>query len=112
VAITWNASREALDASIPVMLLQPLLENAYKHGVERSSEPVKIRVEARRDADRLHVVIHNTGALREAEGSGIGVRNSRERLALVYGERASLTVAALEDGVAASITLPYEPFKA
>jgi len=109
VAITWSASEEALNASIPAMLLQPLLENAYKHGVERSSEPVSIRVEARREADDLRILIHNTGAMQDAKESGIGLRNSRERLALVYGDRARLSVAPLDDGVAASITMPYQP---
>src|SRR5690349_8333687 len=111
-AISWHASDEALDASIPAMLLQPLLENAYKHGVERSSEPVTIRVDATRERDELRVLIHNTGELRHDQGSGIGLRNCRERLALVYGDRARLTVAPLDAGVAASVTLPYEPFHA
>ena len=112
VTISWNAADETLDASIPAMLLQPLLENAYKHGVERSSQPVSIRVDAKREGDELRIVIHNTGALRDEQGSGIGLRNGRERLALVYGERARLEVTPLEDGVAASVTLPYEPFRA
>ena len=48
----------------------------------------------------------------EAAGSLLRLRNGRERLALVYGDRARLTVAPLADGVAASVTLPYEPFRA
>jgi histidine kinase len=112
VTLTWNATEEALNASIPAMLLQPLLENAYKHGVEKSSQPVAIRVEARRQGDELRVLIHNTGAWNGAPSAGIGLRNSRERLALVYGERASLAVAPVADGVAATVTLPYEPFRA
>jgi sensor histidine kinase YesM len=111
VTLAWNTSDEALDASIPAMLLQPLLENAFKHGVERSSQPVSIRVEASREADELRIMVHNTGAWRDAEGSGIGLRNCRERLALVYGDRARFTVAPLDDGVAASITMPYERFR-
>jgi hypothetical protein len=111
VTISWSTSDEALHASIPAMLLQPLLENAFKHGVERSSQPVSIRIEASREADELRILVHNTGAWRDAEGSGIGLRNCRERLALVYGDRARLAVAPLGDGVAASITMPYEPFR-
>jgi len=112
VTLRWNATDEALNASIPAMLLQPLLENAYKHGVERSSQPVSIRVDARREGDDLRIVIHNTGSWHDAPGSGIGLRNCRERLALVYGERANLAVAPDADGVAATVTLPYEPFRA
>jgi hypothetical protein len=112
VTISWRATEEALDASIPAMLLQPLLENAFKHGVERSSAPVAIRVEAKREGDELRIVIHNTGELRDGQDLGIGLRNGRERLALVYGERARLTVAPLDDGVAASVALPYEQVRA
>jgi len=112
VALTWNASEEALEGAVPAMLLQPLLENAYKHGVERSGQPVSIRIEAQRQGDELRIVIHNTGTWREAPESGIGLRNCRERLALVHGERASLTVGPVTDGIAATVTLPYEPFRA
>ena len=45
------------------MLLQPLLENAFKHGVERSREPVAIRIDAKRRDDELHVTIRNTGSM-------------------------------------------------
>jgi len=112
VTLTWSASDEALNASIPAMLLQPLLENAYKHGVERSSQPVSIRIDAQRQGDELRIEIHNTGTLQATTGSGIGLRNCRERLALVYGDRASLTVAPTDGGVTASVTLPYEVFRA
>jgi len=112
VTLTWSASDEALNASIPAMLLQPLLENAYKHGVERSSQPVSIRIDAQRQGDGLRIEIHNTGTLQDTPGSGIGLRNCRERLALVYGDRASLTVAPTDGGVTASVTLPYEVFRA
>jgi two-component sensor histidine kinase len=105
--LAWNASEEALDAAVPAMLLQPLLENAYKHGVERNSDPVAIRIDARRDGDELEIRIHNTGRWNGTESGGIGLRNCRERLALVYGGKASLTLAPQDDGVAATVTLPW-----
>jgi hypothetical protein len=104
--LCWSASEEALDASLPAMLLQPLLENAYKHGVERSSDPAVIRLEARRDGEMLEVRIHNTGTWNTNENIGIGVRNCRERLALVYGGRASLELSPTADGVTATVRLP------
>jgi two-component sensor histidine kinase len=107
VTLSWDASEEALEAAVPAMLLQPLLENAYKHGVERSSQTVAIRVQARRAGDTLRILIHNTGSLSATQAGGIGLRNCHERLALVYGERAQLTLAPDADGVAATVTLPY-----
>ena len=108
VTLTWNIADDALDAVMPAMLLQPVLENAFKHGVERSREPVMIRIDAKRRDDVLHVTIRNSGAmLPAAPQMGIGLRNCRERLELVYGQRASLELAQDDDGVAASLTIPY-----
>jgi Histidine kinase len=112
VTLTWEASDEALDAEVPAMLLQPLLENAYKHGVERSRQPVTIRVAAQRSGDDLRILVHNTGTLNDLESAGLGMRNCRERLALVHGARASLTLTPLADGVAAVVTLPYQRYHA
>jgi len=106
--LSWNASEEALDATIPTLLLQPLLENAYKHGVERNREPTAIRLEAARRDTGLHIQIHNTGAWNDTGSPGIGVRNCRERLALLYGEGAGLTLTPQPGGVTAAVWLPYE----
>ncbi len=82
VTLTWNVADDALDAAIPAMLLQPLLENAFKHGVERSSEPVAIRIEARRKGDDLRVDDpQHRHARWPRTAPGIGLRNCRERLA-------------------------------
>jgi sensor histidine kinase YesM len=89
------------------MLLQPVLENAFKHGVERSRVPVTIRIDANRHDDVLQVKIRNSGAtLAATPGMGIGLRNCRERLDLIYGQRASLELAQDGDGVAARLTIP------
>ena len=91
VTLTWNIADDALDAEIPALLLQPLLENAFKHGVERSREPVTIRVAAEKPGAELHVTIHNSdSSLPATPSNGIGLRNCRERLELIYGARASL----------------------
>jgi sensor histidine kinase YesM len=108
VTLTWNIADDALDAAVPAMLLQPLLENAFKHGVERSRVPVTIRIDAERRADVLHVTIRNSGAMLAATPEmGIGLRNCRERLEVIYGQRANLELAQDGDGVAARLTIPY-----
>jgi hypothetical protein len=98
--VNWNVAEEALDVPVPSMLLQPLLENAYKHGVERNIDPVHIDIAATIHANSLHVKIHNTGSTltaEPAETTGVGLRNCRERLRLLYGEQAELRVE--DDGV-------------
>jgi two-component sensor histidine kinase len=108
VALAWDIADDALDAAAPAMLLQPLLENAFKHGVERSREPVTIRIEAKRRDDLLQVSIRNSGAMVPAiPGMGIGLRNCRERLELIYGQRATLELAQDGDGVAVRLAIPF-----
>ncbi len=113
VALSWNMDNAALGGAIPAMLLQPLLENAFKHGVERSREAVRIEIEARRDGERLHIAIRNTGSELAAErNEGVGLRNCRERLSVLYGDAAKLEMTQLADAVEASVTLPWQEHRA
>ena len=108
VTLQNEIADDTLDAEVPAMLLQPLLENAFKHGVECSGTAVSIGIAARRDDAALHVVIRNTGRIQaESRGAGIGLRNCRERLELLYGDRASLALVQEDDAVCARLTLPY-----
>jgi len=110
VTIGWNIASDANEAQVPAMLLQPLLENAFKHGVERSRDPVSIRITAETRGEELHVTITNSGSsLPEAPSDGIGMRNCRERLEVMYGARARLDLVHEGDGVAAKLTLPVKP---
>ena len=111
--VKWEIAPDALDVRMPSMLLQPLLENAYKHGVERNTAPVHICVSASRTGDSLRMEVHNTGsnlAAPSLQEGGVGLNNCRERLRLLYGDAATLTV--VDDpagGVRASVTLPCPP---
>ncbi len=107
VALDWDIADDTLAASVPTMLLQPLLENAYKHGVERASDAVRIRLTTRHEADALHITIHNSGTLGTRTAPGIGLANCRERLALVYGARATLELSGDAAGVTAAVRLPF-----
>ena len=107
VALTWSVADDALEALVPTLLLQPLLENAFKHGVERSRDPVKIQSTAEKLRDELQVTISNSeSTLSTAPSSGIGLRNCRERLQrhLRRARQSRLTVQG--SGVTARLTLP------
>jgi two-component system, LytTR family, sensor kinase len=112
VCLQWQIDPQALDAPIPAMLLQPLLENAFKHGVERSVGPVSIDVDAQLRDGLLVVSIRNTGSKLPgdfADGNysgGVGLRNCRERLAVIYGDSARLAVTGDDEAVIATVTLP------
>jgi hypothetical protein len=107
VALEWSIAPDACNASVPVLLLQPLLENAFKHGVEKSRERVHIEVRAERRGDELHLLLRNSGALQPG-GVGVGLRNCRERLLVMYGEAASLTLTQDANVVAARAVLPFQ----
>ena len=98
---------DTLGATIPALLLQPLLENAFKHGVEPSTSPVAITVGARREGEHLVIDVRNSGALAPAANAGIGLRNCRERLAVMHGAEALLTLTADAGEVVARLTLPW-----
>jgi two-component system, LytTR family, sensor kinase len=108
VTVSWDVAADAGDGEVPAMLLQPLLENAFKHGVEQSREPVAISIRARRGPESLSVTVRNSGSTLAASGrGGIGLANCRERIALLYGDRARLDVAQDGDGVVATLEQPW-----
>ncbi|HEU4372046.1 MAG TPA: histidine kinase [Telluria sp.] len=108
VDIAWRIDDAALDCMLPVMSIQPLLENIFKHTVERRRDPTRIVVSVARAAGRLRVTLDDdSGTLAEGNAPGIGLRNLRERLAVLYDGRASLTLSQLAPaGVRARMELP------
>jgi two-component system LytT family sensor kinase len=102
------------DAAVPGMLLQPLVENAIKYGVARSTRPVTVTIRARSAQGSLHLTVEDDG-LAEAEtallpsekGHGVGLRNVCDRLAARFGEAASCHYGARpEGGFRVSLSMP------
>ncbi|MEX1828535.1 sensor histidine kinase [Luteibacter sp. CQ10] len=107
VTLDWDIDRTLLDKPVPSLLLQPLLENAFKHGVERTVIPVHIQVTLKRTGRMLGLEVSNSGGLPEtANRDGVGLRNCRDRLAILYGDDASLAIGQEGDVVVARIALP------
>jgi LytS/YehU family sensor histidine kinase len=105
------ADPEAGDALVPHMVLQPIVENAVRHGLGRSEQSVCIQVEASRMGKDLMLTVTDDGPGSPSggfEGNGIGLRNTRDRLQRLYGVAAALIA---EDrsphGVRVTITLPF-----
>jgi len=108
-SIAWALPDELMCATVPHLVLQPLLENAYRHGVERSTTPVHIVVSAQREAGRLVLRVANDGRLGGALGAGIGLHNTRERLRLLHGDAAEVSLSAEGGRVVARLALPWQP---
>jgi two-component system LytT family sensor kinase len=100
-------AEDARRAAVPMLILQPLAENAVRHGIERSAAAGRIEVDAARVGERLQIRMRNSGTLDPAAIEGIGTRNTHERLAALYGGQASFRVTALDDGVLALLDLPW-----
>ena len=88
------------DARVPALLLQPLVENAVKHGVARSEGPTCIRIAARVDGPMLEIVVENDAKASGpgAKGANVGLRNVADRLRSRFGDEASLATAEIPGG--------------
>ncbi len=105
-----NLDPRSLDVPVPSMMLQPLVENAVRHGLSPKVGGGIVRVEASREGRRLTVAVRDNGlGFRENAREGIGLRNVRERLKAAYGEQAFLEIkSAREEGTSIIIDIPVE----
>ncbi|NYE63715.1 hypothetical protein FHW58_004946 [Duganella sp. 1224] len=111
LAVSIDVPDEMLSATFPVMMLQILIENAIKHGLEPKIEGGRIDIRAAVDGQMLQVDVIDDGVGFNAfAGDGVGLANVRERLRIQYGNRAQLVIEApLTGGTRASIRVPYAP---
>jgi hypothetical protein len=108
----------ALDAQVPSLLLQPLLENAMKHGVSKTDGVCRVALVVRVQGDRLNITIRDGGpglnpttasSAASAGGStGVGLHNTSERLRYLYGDDHDLRLTTLDSGgLLVAIDLPF-----
>ena len=98
---------------MPSLLLQPLIENAIKYAVSPREQGGKIRIGAHVTGGMLQLEVADDGpgmidATRVANGRGVGIRNTRERLQVLYEERGRVSVTNTEPGLRVALTLPAE----
>lgn len=104
---------ELFDAYVPNLVLQPLVENAVRHGLAPRREPGRIAVEARLTGDVLVLQVADDGPGLEpaggpVEGRGIGIENTRKRLTALYGDAGSLRLRSSPGGgMRAVVALPF-----
>jgi two-component system, LytTR family, sensor kinase len=101
-----------MNLHVPALILQPLVENAIKYGVSRTSRPVTVRISARQDGTKVLISVEDDGDIILADlahGNGIGLANVRDRLEARFGNRASLaTHEKRKGGFIATLTLPAQ----
>jgi two-component system LytT family sensor kinase len=109
--VHWLIPDDLRDALVPEFLLQPLVENALRHGIAKQSDAGTLEIAGRRDGDSLELTVSDDGAglTTSPNGeTGVGLANVRARLETLYGSNARLEIAPRSTGgVVASVRLPY-----
>ena len=100
-------------ALVPSLVLQPLVENLLKYAVAPREEGVRLRIEAHEIDGRLRLVVQDDGpglpvGVELGQGRGVGFRNTRERLAVLYGDQQQIAVRFSRPGLRLEILLPLE----
>jgi two-component system, LytTR family, sensor kinase len=109
--VVWRIETDALMAQVPHLLLQPLVENAIRHGIAPRSEPGTVEIAAYRHNGTLHLSVVDDGVGRSTPAdpvSGVGLTNTRDRLSQLYGTMQTLNVDAVTPhGLRVDVTIPF-----
>ncbi|MFO1515179.1 MAG: histidine kinase [Verrucomicrobiota bacterium] len=110
IEVIEEVRSDAMDCLVPALLLQPLVENAIRHGLEPSGQPGQLRITGSRDGDWLKLAVEDNGVGMKPNSNnrtGVGLANVRERLATLHGTAYEFELKeGPQGGVAVSIRLP------
>jgi len=111
LAVVWRVAENTMGAQVPHLLLQPLVENAIRHGIAPRSEPGTVEIAVYRQHKMLHLSVADDGVARAAppvEHGGVGLTNTRDRLRQLYGASHTLSVDAVTPhGLRVDIAFPF-----
>lgn len=112
LTVDYGIDPDTLDAEVPRLILQPLVENAIKHGVSPQMGPGVVSIGSRRDGDLLYLTVRDngvglTGGTRARLQGGVGLSNTRDRLECLYGSDQSLNFLASDPGLTVEMRLPF-----
>jgi two-component system sensor histidine kinase AlgZ len=108
LTVSWRIMPNVLRTPVPVLSLQPLVENAIVHGIAARIDGGAVSIVAEEAFDGVRVAVENTGDGPSVWKEGIGLGNLRGRLASLYGKRASLTIDAGPPAIVAMV-VPFAP---
>jgi signal transduction histidine kinase len=112
LSVSYDIDPDTLDAEVPRMILQPLVENAIKHGVAPRNAPGRIRIVAARDGESLRLEVTDngvglSGSARVKLHGGVGLSNTRARLECLYGAEHQLLFLEAGEGLTVQMRFPF-----
>jgi LytS/YehU family sensor histidine kinase len=114
LSVEIQVEEAALAVVIPVLSIQPLVENAIKHGVAQRTGPGYVRIRAALQHGDLRVTVENSAApatpsrITDAPGAGVGLQNVRRRLAICYGSASGLQLSFAPQATTAELLIPAQ----
>ena len=107
--VEYEIEDATLHFAIPPMMLQTLVENAIKHGLSKQPGDCLIKITAKINANKLDLVVQNTGVLQAKENDGFGLQSTRDRLNILYGGEAEFSIYQCQPNrVTAKLTIPIQ----
>jgi two-component system LytT family sensor kinase len=112
LTVGYSVDRDCEACAVPTFVLQPLVENAFRHGIARRPGPCRLELAARVEGRLLHIWVNDDGAglppgFRIGDHAGVGLRNATSRLQTLFGEQGTLEIGPREHGgTSVHITLP------
>jgi two-component system, LytTR family, sensor kinase len=115
LAVTIDAPPDTLDGQVPNLIMQPLVENAVRHGIEPHSRPGLIELRAQRTDDELTLEVRDNGDGLHGNGpprDGVGLANTRARLQALYGDAQEFSLGTAPGGGSlVRLTIPFRTDK-
>ena len=108
--IEIQVDRDIEQVPIPVLSIQPLVENAIKHGIAGRTEPGRVRIKANRRGEELRISVENSGSGKPAGsvGTGVGLQNVKRRLEICYGPSSHLALSLTPDAATVELRIPLD----
>ena len=111
VSVEWEVDESLFDCKVPSLILQPIVENAFKHGISRSIDKEKLKISCQKESEKLILEVFNTGSELAPnwdfhKAKGIGLANTADRLSKLYNRDFKLLLNETPDGLSVKLQIP------